>query len=263
MNLKQNKSGEASFLKRLVFATFTVLIALSVSSCTKEKDSSHLSIRMTDAIANYSAVMIDIQGVEVMVNDGAPVLLNTEPGIYNLLDYSNGLDTLIAYGDLNEGTISQIRLILGTNNTLTKDNVVYPLSTPSAMQSGLKLQIHQKLVAGVSYSILLDFDAHQSIVLGGNGDYQLKPVLRTIEAVMSGSIKGNITPIGVIAIVTATANGISFSSVTNASGDFLIAGVPVGTYDVTVTPDLPMLSVTVTGIEVALGVSTNVGTLAL
>ena len=127
MNLKQNKSGEASFLKRLVFVTFALLVALSVSSCTKEKDSSHLSIRMTDAIANYSAVMIDIQGVEVMVNDGAPVLLNTEPGIYNLLDYSNGLDTLIAYGDLNEGTISQIRLILGTNNTVTKDNVVYPL----------------------------------------------------------------------------------------------------------------------------------------
>jgi hypothetical protein len=80
---------------------------------------------------------------------------------------------------------------------------------------------------------------------------------------MSGSIRGNITPIGVIAIVTATSNGKSFSSVTNASGDFLIAGVPVGTYDVTVTPDLPMLSITVTGIEVALGVSTNVGTLAL
>ena len=131
------------------------------------------------------------------------------------------------------------------------------------MQSGLKLQIHQTLVAGVSYNILLDFDAHQSIVLKGNGDYQLKPVIRTIEAIMSGSIRGSITPVGVIALVAATSNGVNFSSVTNANGDFLIDGIPVGTYDVTVTPDLPLLSVTVTGIKVTLGVSTNLGTLAL
>jgi hypothetical protein len=263
MKIEGIKSDETSILKTVMFASFVVLITLMVSSCNKATESSHLSIHMTDAIANYSAVMVDIQGVEVIVNDGAPVLLNTETGIYNLLDYSNGLNTLLATGDLKEGTISQIRLILGTNNTVTHNNVVYPLSTPSAMQSGLKLQIHQTLVAGVSYSILLDFDAHQSIILKGNGDYQLKPVIRTIEAIMTGSIRGSITPIGVIALVTATSNGVNFSSVTNANGDFLIDGIPVGTYDVTVTPDLPLLSVTVTGIKVTLGASTNLGTLAL
>lgn len=263
MKIKGITLGETSILKRLEFVTFVVLIILMVSSCNKETDSSHLSIRMTDATANYGAVMVDIQGVEVIVNGGSLVLLNTETGIYNLLDYSNGLNTIIATGDLKEGTVSQIRLILGTNNTVTIDNVVYPLSTPSAMQSGLKLQIHQTLMAGVSYNILLDFDAHQSIVLKGNGDYQLKPVIRTIETAMSGSIRGSITPIGVIALVTATYNGVTFSSVTNANGDFLIDGVPVGTYDVTVTPDLPLLPVTVTGIRVTLGVSTNLGILAL
>jgi hypothetical protein len=56
---------------------------------------------------------------------------------------------------------------------------------------------------------------------------------------------------------------MTFSSVTNANGDFLIDGVPVGTYDVTATPDLPLLPVTVTGIRVTLGVSTNLGILAL
>ena len=263
MKTKGIKSGETSILKRVMVASFVVLITLMVSSCNKSTESAHLSVRMTDAIANYSAVMVDIQGVEVIVNDGAPVLLNTETGIYNLLDYSNGLNTLIAAGDLKEGTISQIRLILGPNNTVTHNNVVYPLSTPSAMQSGLKLQIHQTLVAGVSYNILLDFYAHQSIVLKGNGEYQLKPVIRTIEAIMSGSIRGSITPVGVIALVTATSNGANFSSVTNANGEFLIDGIPVGTYDVTVTPDLPLLSATVTGVQVTLGVSTNLGTLAL
>ncbi len=257
------KSNETSFLKRLVFITSVVFVTLLASSCNKEENSAHLSVQMTDAPANYSAVMIDIQGVEVIADDGVSVMLNTLTGIYNLLDYSNGLNTIIATGDLHEGTVSQIRLILGTNNTVEFDNVVYPLSTPSAMQSGLKLQIHQTLVAGVSYSILLDFDANQSIVLQGNGDYQLKPVIRTINAAVSGSIRGSITPIGVIALVTATSNGVTYSSVTNANGDFLIDGVPAGIYDITVTPDLPLLSVTVTGKTVTTGVSTDIGILSL
>jgi hypothetical protein len=263
MKTMKIKSSEISILKRLVFISSVVLITLLASSCNKEENSAHLSIHMTDAPANYNAVMIDIQGVEVIANDGAPVMLNTLNGIYNLLDYSNGLNTIIATGDLQEGTVSQIRLILGTNNTVTANNIVYPLSTPSAMQSGLKLQIHQTLVAGVSYSILLDFDASQSIVLQGNGDYQLKPVIRTISAATSGSIRGSITPIGIIALVTATSNGVTFSSVTNANGNFLIDGVPAGIYDITVTPDLPLLSVTVSGKTVTTGVSTNIGILSL
>ena len=179
MKSMQNKSNEISILKKVVFLISIVLMTLLASSCNKEENSAHLSIQMTDAPANYSAVMIDIQGFEVIADDGVSVMLNTLTGIYNLLDYSNGLNTIIATGDLHEGTVSQIRLILGTHNSVTVDNVVYPLSTPSAMQSGLKLQIHQTLVAGVSYSILLDFDASQSIIVEGNNDYILKPVIRT------------------------------------------------------------------------------------
>jgi hypothetical protein len=263
MKSMQNQSNEISILKKVVFLISIVLMTLLASSCNKEENSAHLSVQMTDAPANYNAVMVDIQGVEIIVDGGASVMLNTLTGIYNLLDYSNGLNTIIATGDLREGTISQIRLILGTNNTVTVDNVIYPLSTPSAMQSGLKLQIHQTLVAGVSYSILLDFDAYQSIVLQGNGDYQLKPVIRTINAVISGSIRGSITPIGIIALVTATSNGVTYSSVTNPNGNFLIDGIPEGIYNITVTPELPLLPVTVTGKTVTLGVSTNIGIIAL
>jgi len=176
-----------------------------------------------------------------------------------LLDYSNGLDTLIASGDLEAGKISQIRLILGTNNTVVVDGIVHPLSTPSAQQSGLKLKVNETFEAGVSYSILLDFDANQSIVATGNGEYQLKPVIRTINTALSGSIRGSVTPIGLFAVVTATSDGIAYSSVTNANGEFLISGLPAGVYSVTVSPNLPILPVTLTGKIVTVGVSTNIG----
>jgi len=267
MNTLRIKKSAVLITKNITYVVLFGLMVLLVPSCTKDKttstDKSKISVRMTDAPGNYDAVNIDVQGVEVIGSEAGTVMLNIHNRIYNILNFSNGLDTLIATGDLNAGTVSQIRLILGTNNTVKVGGVVYPLSTPSAMQSGLKLQIHQTFEAGVSYSILLDFDASQSIVLQGNGDYQLKPVIRTIDTAISGSIKGSITPIGTIAIVTAISNGITYSSVTNLSGAFLIAGLPVGTYDITVTPTLPLLPVTITGKTVTVGVSTNIGIVVL
>jgi len=239
------------------------IFALFITSCNKSKDKAHLTVQLTDAPGNFSAVNIDLASVEITGDKTGVVLLNAEPGIYNLLDLSNGASKLIASGDLDAGTVEQIRLILGTNSSVTVNSVEYPLATPSALQSGLKLQVNKVFAPGVSYSILLDFDASQSIVLQGNGQYQLKPVIRTIDTAISGAINGSVTPIGAIATVTATANGISYSTVTNSSGMFLIAGLPAGTYDITVTPILPLLPVTVTSKTVTIGNSTNVGVIAL
>jgi hypothetical protein len=70
------------------------------------------------------------------LGDGKAIALNVKSGIYNLLNFSNGLDTLIAIGTLNIATVQQIRLILGLNNSVVVNNVSHPLSTPSAEQLG-------------------------------------------------------------------------------------------------------------------------------
>lgn len=267
MNTTRIKKGVSLLTKSIMPIMIFGLMVLFVTSCTKDNGNNstkaQLSVRMTDAPGNFEAVMVDVQGVEVIGSNGSTVLLNTHNRVYNLLNFSNGVDTLLATGDLEVGTVSQIRLILGPNNSVKVGGVVYPLSTPSAMQSGLKLQVNQTLEAGVSYNILLDFDASQSIVLQGNGDYQLKPVIRTIDTAISGSIKGSVTPIGTIAIVTATSNGVTYASITNLSGNFLISGLPLGIYVVTITPILPLLPVTISGNSVTVGVSTNIGIVIL
>jgi hypothetical protein len=175
---------------------------------------------------------------------------------------TNGTKVLIATGTLETANVEQIRLILGPNNSVVVDNVSYPLSTPSAEQSGLKLQVHQTLQNGILYNVLLDFDANQSIVLQGNGTYQLKPVIRTIETAISGIISGKISPIGTLAVVTATsASGLSYSTNVNINGDFQLLGLPPETYTVTVTPALPLLPITVTGTVVVVGQTTDIGTI--
>jgi hypothetical protein len=139
------------------------------------------------------------------------------------------------------------------------NGVVYHLSTPSAEQSGLKLQVHQTFVAGEKYYLLLDFDANQSIVLQGNGEYKLKPVLRIINAEISGSIKGSISPISAGITVTATSNGVVYTTVADSNGYFMIDGLPAGTYSITVTPALPAKPITITGKTVVIGESTDLG----
>lgn len=261
------KNGMTTITKSLFYVSCFSLLVLLMPSCTKDtsngKGKAHLSVMMTDAPANYDAVMVDVVGIEVIDSDNFAKVLTPKTGVYNLLNLSNGIDTLIATGDVEPGTISQIRLILGPNNSVTVGGVVYPLSTPSAEQSGLKLQVHQTFEPDISYSILLDFDASQSIVMTGNGEYKLNPVIRTIDMAITGAIKGSITPIGANVIVTATADGVSYASVTNSDGEFVISGLPAGTYDILVTPELPLLPFTVIGKAVVIGASTNIGIVAL
>lgn len=258
--LQRNKSG---ILRKIMHVAFVGLLFVQLTSCdkdtTNDNQTAKLTVRMTDAPANYDAVMVDVQGVEVTGSGGSAVTLTTTAKVYNLLELSNGVNTLIASGDINAGTVSQIRLILGTNNTVTVGGVVHPLTTPSAMQSGLKLQVNKTFEAGVEYSILLDFDASQSIVLTGNNEYQLKPVIRTIDTAISGSIKGSVSPLTGNVLVSATSNGVTYTSVTAANGSFLISGLPLGTYDITITPGLPLLPITLTGKAVVVGASTDLG----
>ncbi|MES2679702.1 MAG: DUF4382 domain-containing protein [Bacteroidota bacterium] len=258
-------------MKTLKSLLFLILIGFSVNSCKKDKDPAPAPdpvkptpyyVNMTDAPGPYSAVYVDIQNVEITGN-GSTVVLNTTPGIYNLLNFSNGVDTLIASGSLTVNKVEQIRLILGPNNSVVKNGITYPLSTPSAQQSGLKLQVHQDLQPGVAYYVLLDFDANSSIVDQGNGSYSLKPVIRTIQSALSGSIKGIISQPGVIASVTATSGSLSYSTVVNANGEFLLAGLPPGTYSLTINPLAPFNTVTLNNVSVSTGVVTNVGVVVI
>lgn len=243
-------------------------MVLMVVSCNKHNEATPTDgpypyeIRLTDAPGPYDAVFIDLQGIEITGNKGQVVLMNVNTGIYNLLNFSNGIDTLLATGTLGIRAVQQIRLILGPNNSVVINNVSYPLSTPSAQQSGLKLQVHQALQVGVLYSVLLDFDANKSVVDLGNGNYSLKPVIRTIETAISGAIKGTITPVGAMAFVTATSNE-SYSSNINAAGEFLLMGLPPGIYSVIITPAIPLAPVTINNVSVTIGVTTNIGTVNL
>jgi hypothetical protein len=225
-------------MKILKFLTITLVASSLLMACKKDgSDTTPTSVRMTDAPGNYQQVNVDVTGVEFTMNTNAVINLNVKPGIYDLIKLTNGIDVLIATADLPAGKLSQVRLILGTNNSVKVDNVIYPLATPSAMQSGLKINVKADLVAGVAYELLLDFDANESIVVSGAGDYKLKPVLRSIETATTGSISGSVVTSASLPASVRAYDGVNvFTTTTDVNGNFLLRGVSAGTYTVVVTP---------------------------
>ena len=256
-------------LRILFWAGYLGLALIAFSSCNKD-EKGRLTVYLTDAPAAYDAVNIEIVRMEIKSTsdqgeDGWQEL-PVNAGIYNLLDFTNGMDTILSSVELPAGKVSQLRLILGDNNTIVVNgnSMPLPLETPSAQQSGLKFNIHADLEEGVNYKIWIDFDCARSIVVTGANSYKLKPVVRTFTEATSGAIKGNIQPAAAQAIVYAIAGSDSLSAFPDAvTGDYLIRGVPAGTWKVVADGNNGYQDMEVNNVAVTLGQVTVVDTITL
>ena len=166
----------------LILATLCLIIFFN--SCSKDETGSTVfNLRMTDdPLANVQEVNIDLQRIVVTYDEGRDSFdLGTNAGIYNLLDYQGDLDTLIGSATIPYEMIHQVRLVLGANNSIMVDSVIHDLKTPSAQQSGLKVNVQANVAEIDTFNLLIDFDAEESVVEQGNGQYSLKPVIRVVN----------------------------------------------------------------------------------
>jgi hypothetical protein len=242
-----------------------ILSALVLFTTCSDEKTAKLQVWLTDAPGDYQEVNVDIQSVEINAGETADSKgwksLNVNKGVYNLLELTNGLDTLLAEMEIPAGTISQIRLQLGNENSVKINNEIFELSTPSAQQSGLKLQVHETLAEGITYKILLDFDVARSIIETGSGKYKLKPVIRTITKAENGAVKGIVEPKestpAIYAINGLDTLGTTFAD--SASGNFLLGGLPAGTYKFVFVPATGFQTTEKTNVSVQTGNVTDLG----
>ncbi len=255
--------GIKSAAGALLFAGIALL-----SSCDKNNTASQGSmykIRMTDAPAAYAAVNVEIKSVQLIGSDGQTATLNTNAGVYNILNFANGADTLIASGNVNITTVKQVKLILGTNNSVISNGSTYALAFNSTADATVTLDVNQTTTANGTTELVIDFDANQSVQASGSSSFTFTPVVRPInvDASASGVIMGHVSNSGIIAVVSVQGNGHTYSTSLAVDGYFRIRGLVSGSYTVTVTPLLPLQVKTMTNITVTSGQTTDVGVVTL
>lgn len=232
-------------MKYITTFLIAVITVFFLSGCDdSNSDTGTLRVALTDAPVHYDAVWIDIREVRVHVESDAEeedsgwYIINDQPMMVDLLELTNGNYEILGETELEPGRYNQMRFILGEDNEVVIDGQTYPLKTPSAQQSGLKLNIDADIEGGRTHTLLVDFDASQSIVHAGNsGNIILKPVLRAAWLEEAGAIAGEIQPAGLLPWVYAIAGNDTLAG-TRAleTGHFLMIGLQSGTYQVSVDP---------------------------
>ena len=147
------------------------------------------------------------------------------------------------------------------------DGSSHSLDVPSGAKTGIKLVCQFTIEEDKLYELLLDFDAQRSIVETGSGKYLLKPTIRTIPLVISGTMSGKVLPLdteALISVYTADSDTVGTASADPSDGTFFVNAIPEGTYlvgidDKTATYKNEILS----GVEVTAQQNKDVGTITL
>lgn len=246
---------------------FIVMALWLVTACTGWEDDSaghaRVQVYLTDAPGEYQEVNIDVVSVRMIINDSM-INLPTHAGVYNILDFANGKDTLLVEDYVPAGRLSQIRLVLGENNTVVKDNAVHDLKTPSAQQSGLKLNVHEDIRPGILYAYVLDFEAEKSIVQTGNGRHQLKPVIRVFANAISGTLEGVSWPPDAKAYINVfNAEDTVETLADTVNGEFVVRGLSEGEYSILFEPSAGYRDTILSDIFIWTGQVTRLDTMKL
>jgi len=262
-------------------ALATLLACAGLAACGGSSDSSGggggiggtgtMHVLLTDAPScGYDEVNVTVDRVRV---HQSPTASDTDSGWsevvlapsrrIDLLTLTNGVLEDLGQTALPAGTYTQLRLVLVDNDAAHPlANSVVPtgggetaLTTPSAQQSGLKMNVALTVEPNKIADVVLDFDACKSVVKRGNsGQYNLKPVITVIPVVSDAGLRvlGQVDPALVpdSTRVSLQQGGVPVKTTTpDATGRFVLYPVPVGTYDLVVV-SAGRATVVVTGVPV-------------
>lgn len=253
----------------IVCAFFSTIAVISCNKSSSLDSTSpgtqNVSMSLTDGPGLFDHVYIDIKDVKVLVDTSTNTRkhdncdfdrmgdrdhnkpdssfiwenLNVAAGVYDLLSLKNGVDTVLASGNIKAGSIRLIRIDLGTRNYLVKDSITYPLNLAPNLPSYIliKLMGNEFGRFGNTNRLWLDFDVQRSIVQLRAGAFYLNPFIRAFLVTLTGTITGTVAPKDASpAIISVYNNADTLYGITNKDGFFKIRGLKDGTYNVLINP---------------------------
>jgi len=255
-------------LKSLI-AAFLIIPTLMLMSCDDESSSEldgtgTARIEATDAAVdaqNISGVFLSVDEAQVIANGQVQNSITFDsPREFNLMDFQNGETYLLGELDLEAGVYDEIRLMLtSTNEAFVQftDGSTEAVNVPSGSSSGYKINGDFEILANGLTEIVLDVDLRKALVKRGNGEFNLRPTARLITKSSTGMIQGeldeddmeNADRVVVFAYLEGTfqdsemeeptegnarfENSVN-SAVADANGNFTLAFMPEGDYELVV-----------------------------
>jgi len=251
----------------LVWVVLSGLLSGCADNSTNPGQVGTLKISLTDAPATFEGVNITFSEISAHIDDQWVSIRSDEPVTVDLLQWNNGKSIVIGTAEVPAGHYTQIRLKI-TGAEVRVDGKTYPLFIPSGAQSGLKLLVNFDVNPGSTYELVLDFDVNRSIVTTGPANqphsYLLKPTIRVVPKATTGSISGTVTnPENLpIAYAITTANDTVTSTNVMPDGNFMLAFLPEGIYQVAVRDTLNRQFLK-DSVEVVAGNDVNIGAITL
>jgi hypothetical protein len=271
MHMKINKIQPVAGL-------LSVIIGLSsLFSCQKKisnedgnASTQQLTVFLTDNPAFFEKLMIDIRGIEVCVDtsensgrrrcddddddDCTWVKLDVRQGFYDLVRLRNGIDTLLASGNLPHGELKKLRVELGPSNSVVISGVSYPLVTLGGNSLRIIVKIDDDLLkmdGQGRIKLHLDIDAGRSVIVSG-GNYFLVPYMKTFCEDRMGRIEGRILPEASLPAVITVYNALdtAIALPDPKDGKFKLRGLPDGIYQMSVKASNGYRDTLITGLNV-------------
>lgn len=132
-----------------------------------------IELYLTDCPFEADEVNVEILTVVLEDEEGNQEDLLTNSGIYNLLDFTDGIDTLLAYGDISIDNIQSIYIELGGQNTIIVEGETFPLQ----LEGNNTIEIDVNIESIDHLAFLVDFFACTSIVQNAGGFF-LNPIIK-------------------------------------------------------------------------------------
>ncbi len=227
-----------------------------------------LRLYLTDSPSSLDSVVICVSRVEIHKSGSDSTsgwfVINDSTRFFDLLQLRNGASAVLGDSSLSPGHYTQIRLIITDGSYVVDNGIRYDLTIPSGYQTGLKLIHEFTIEPGALYELMLDFNVDRSIIITGNGQYKLKPTVRVIPMIISGSISGMVLPLDADAVVWTTSGTDTITTYPDTLGNFMLYALHEGNYDVNINPNNSAYrDTTIVGVTVNANQNTDIGTIIL
>lgn len=239
--------------KILLVPALVSILSLFLYACQKDVSGNNSDPSKPHAIRIYltdhqtpvfDSVFVDIQALEVKLeddtlpNDGW-VSLAIRPGVYNILRFRNGIDTLFGTGSLPNARVKKVKLITGDRNSVMKDGQSFPLRVKDEDREVIaNLDNSNFEINNGQVLFWIDFDAGNSIQIDNSGSgnhngYRLKSHIKIFTRSRSGAIEGKVLPREADPIIKAVIGSDTATAIPDDDdGEFKIVGLNAGTYTV-------------------------------